>query len=145
MIKVKLLTKTAKLPTKAHESDAGFDIYASEGIVIQPMSRGLVHTGIAIEIPKLQESNKDLYVRIAPRSGLSATYGIDIFAGVVDRGYTGEIIVCVFNSSKERFVVKKGDKIAQMIPTVIYKDNIVEASKLGESKRGKKGFGSTDK
>lgn len=145
MIKVKRLTETARLPTKVHESDAGFDLYSDEDKIIPPMSRETIHTGIAIELPEIPESNKEIYVRIAPRSGLSVKSGIDIFAGVVDRGYSGEIIVCMFNSSKEEFKVDKGDKIAQMIPTLILKDNLVEVSELEDSKRGEKGFGSSGK
>jgi deoxyuridine 5'-triphosphate nucleotidohydrolase len=145
MIKVKRLTTTARLPTKAHESDAGFDIYSDEDKVISPMSRESIHTGIAIEIPEIPESNKDIYVRIAPRSGLSVKAGIDVFAGVVDRGYIGEIIVCLFNSSKEEFKINKGDKIAQMIPTLILKDNLLEVKELEETRRGEKGFGSSGK
>ncbi|HRS42882.1 MAG TPA: dUTP diphosphatase [Candidatus Diapherotrites archaeon] len=145
MIKVKRLTTTAKLPTKAHDSDAGFDIFADEDKVIQPMSRESIHTGIAIELPEIPESNKDIYLRIAPRSGLSVKSGIDIFAGVVDRGYTGEIVVCMFNSSKEEFKINKGDKIAQLIPTLILKDSLIEVFELEESKRGDKGFGSSGK
>lgn len=145
MIKVKRLTVTAKMPTKAHDSDAGFDIYADEDKVILPMSRESIHTGIAIELPELPESNKDVYLRIAPRSGLAVKSGIDVFAGVVDRGYSGEIIVCMFNSSKEEFKVNKGDKIAQLIPTLILKDNLIEVLELEESKRGDKGFGSSGK
>lgn len=145
MIKIKKLTETAIMPTKAHEEDAGFDLYADEDKVIQPMSREAIHTSIAIELPDLKEENREIYVRIAPRSGLSVKSGIDIFAGVIDRGYTGELVVCMFNSSKEEFKVNKGDKIAQFIPTIIYKDNLVEVSELGESKRGEKGFGSSGK
>lgn len=145
MIKVKRLTETAKVPTKAHDSDAGFDLYADEDKVIPAQSRESIHTGIAIEIPDIQEKNKDIYVRIAPRSGLSAKHGIDIFAGVIDRGYTGELIVCMFNSSKDEFKVNKGDKIAQFIPTIIYMDELVEVENLEESKRGEKGFGSSGK
>jgi dUTP pyrophosphatase len=145
MIKIKKLTETAIIPTKAHEEDAGFDLYADEDKIIPAQSREAIHTSIAIELPDLKEENREIYVRIAPRSGLSVKSGIDIFAGVIDRGYTGELVVCMFNSSKEEFKVNKGDKIAQMIPTIIYKDNLVEVKELGESKRGEKGFGSSGK
>ncbi len=145
MIKIKRLTETAKVPTKAHEEDAGYDLYADEDKIIPALSRETVHTRIAIELPDLQEENNEIYVRVAPRYGISAKSGIDIFGGVIDRGYTGELVVCVFNSSKEEFKVNKGDKIAQLIPTIIYKDNLVEVQELGESKRGEKGFGSSGK
>ena len=101
MIKVKRLTTTAKLPTKAHDSDAGFDIFADEDKVIQPMSRESIHTGIAIELPEIPESNKDVYLRIAPRSGLSVKSGIDIFAGVVDRATQEKLLfVCLIVQKK---------------------------------------------
>jgi len=145
MIKIKRLTETAKVPTKAHEEDAGYDLYADEDKIIPAQSRESIHTNIAIELPDLQEEDKEIYVRLAPRSGLSVKSGIDIFGGVIDRGYTGELVVCMFNSSKEEFKVNKGDKIAQMIPTIIYKDNLVEVTELQESKRGEKGFGSSGK
>ncbi|MFA7709383.1 MAG: dUTP diphosphatase [archaeon] len=145
MIKIKRLTETAIMPTKAHESDAGFDLYADEDKVIAPLSRETIHTSIAIELPDIKEENREIYVRIAPRSGLSAKHGIDIFAGVIDRGYTGELVVCMFNSSKEEFKVNKGDKIAQFIPTIIYTDSLEEVKELGVSKRGEKGFGSSGK
>lgn len=145
MIKIKKLTETAIIPTKAHEEDAGFDLYADEDKIIPAQSREVIHTSIAIELPEIKEENRDIYVRIAPRSGLSVKAGIDIFAGVVDRGYTGELVVCMFNSSKEEFKVNKGDKIAQMIPTIIYTDTLEEVEELGVSKRGGKGFGSSGK
>jgi dUTP pyrophosphatase len=145
MIKIKKLTETAIIPTKAHEEDAGFDLYADEDKIIPAQSREVIHTSIAIELPEIKDENKDIYVRIAPRSGLSVKAGIDIFAGVVDRGYTGELVVCMFNSSKEEFKVNKGDKIAQMIPTIIYTDSLEEVKELGNSKRGEKGFGSSGK
>lgn len=145
MIKIKKLTETAIMPTKAHEEDAGFDLYADEDKIIPAQSREVIHTSIAIELPEIKEENRDIYVRIAPRSGLSVKAGIDIFAGVVDRGYTGELVVCMFNSSKEEFKVNKGDKIAQMIPTIIYTDTLEEVEELGVSKRGGKGFGSSGK
>jgi dUTP pyrophosphatase len=145
MIKIKKLTETAIIPTKAHEEDAGFDLYADEDKIIPAQSREVIHTSIAIELPEIKDENKDIYVRIAPRSGLSVKAGIDIFAGVVDRGYTGELVVCMFNSSKEEFKVNKGDKIAQMIPTIIYTDTLEEVEELGVSKRGGKGFGSSGK
>lgn len=143
MIKVKLMSKTATMPTQAHEEDAGFDLYADEDKVIAPQSREVIHTNVAMELPIFNESKKDIYLRIAPRSGLAVKHGIDIFAGIVDRGYTGELVVCMFNSSKEEYVVKKGDKIAQIIPTIIYKTKLVEAKELKDTKRGVKGFGSS--
>lgn len=145
MIKIKKLTENAILPTKHHECDAGYDLYSIEDKIIPAQSREIIHTGISIELPDLNEENRELYVRIAPRSGLSAKSGIDVFAGVIDRGYTGELVVCLFNSSKEEFKVNFGNKIAQMIPTIIYKSELLEVKELEETKRGEKGFGSSGK
>lgn len=145
MIKIKKLTDNAIIPKKNHDCDAGYDLFSIENKIIPPQSREVIHTGISIELPDLNEENRELYVRIAPRSGLSAKHGIDVFAGVIDRGYTGELVVCLFNSSKEEFNVNFGDKIAQMIPTIIYKSELLEVKELNESSRGEKGFGSSGK
>lgn len=145
MIKIKRLTPTARLPEKAHNDDAGFDIFADEGMIIPAMERRVIKTGISVEMTPLDSEIFSSYLRIAPRSGLSVKKGIDVFAGVIDIGYRGEILICLFNSSKEDFEILKGDKIAQMIPTVILKENIQEVDFVDESLRGEKGFGSSGK
>lgn len=145
MIKIKKLTENAKTPQKAHDSDAGYDLFSVEEKIIPAHSREAIHTGISIELPNLNEENREIYVRIAPRSGLSVKSGIDVFAGVVDRGYTGELIICLYNSSKEDFKINIGDKIAQMIPTIIYNSKLEEVTDINESTRGDKGFGSSGK
>lgn len=145
MIKIKKLTENAKIPQKAHDSDAGYDLFSVEEKIIPAHSREAIHTGISIELPNLNEENREIYVRIAPRSGLSVKSGIDVFAGVVDRGYTGELIICLYNSSKEDFKINIGDKIAQMIPTIIYNSELEEVTDINESTRGDKGFGSSGK
>ena len=143
MIKVKRLTESAILPTKAHDNDAGFDIYSDEEKIIPPKSRGTISTGISIAPPELPYLIFNIYLRIAPRSGLSVKKGIDIFAGVMDFTYRGDYIVCAFNSSDEPFEIKTGDKIAQIIPTIILNDKIQEVSEIDETERGAKGFGSS--
>jgi dUTP pyrophosphatase len=143
MIKIKRLTETAKIPEKAHEEDAGYDLFSDEDKIIPAMNRAVISTGIAIQLPSVGGHFEEIYGRIAPRSGLSVKKGIDVFAGVVDRGYTGEINVCLFNSSQEEFKIEKGQKIAQLIPTIIFKDKLVEVDDLDDSKRGEAGFGST--
>lgn len=145
MIKIKKLTEKAIIPKKAHDSDAGWDLFSIEEKIIPAQSQEAIHTGISIELPNLNEENRDIYVRIAPRSGLSVKSGIDVFAGVVDRGYTGELIICLYNSSKKDFKVNIGDKIAQMIPTIIYKSELEEVTDINESTRGNNGFGSSGK
>ncbi len=143
MINVKKLTETAKLPERAHDDDAGFDLFSDEDVIIPAMERKVIKTGISVSINNIESDNYSCYLRIAPRSGLSVKKGIDVFAGVVDLGYRGEIMICLFNSSKEDFEIKKGDKIAQMIPTLILKTNIQEVNSLEDTSRGEKGFGSS--
>jgi dUTP pyrophosphatase len=143
MIKVKKLTETAKLPIKAHENDAGYDLFSDQEITIKAKSRETVSTGIAIQLPKIGNHYEDVYGRIAPKSGLSVKMGLDVFAGVIDREYTGEIKICLFNSSDKDIKIEKGHKIAQLIPTIIFKDKIIEVESLDETIRGEKGFGSS--
>ncbi|MEI8364561.1 MAG: dUTP diphosphatase [archaeon] len=145
MIKVKRLTESAKLPEKAHETDAGFDLFSDIDLIIPPKSRGTISTGITMILPEIPYPTFNTYLRIAPRSGLAAKKGIDVFAGVIDLEYRGELLVCLFNSSDEPFEVKKGDKIAQIIPTIILNDKIQEVSEIDETERGAKGFGSSGK
>ena len=144
MIKVKRLVAEARVPTRSHESDAGFDLYSIEEVSMSPLSRRVIKTGISIELPNRGVRNQEIYARLAPRSGMAVNNGIHVLAGVVDRGYTGEILVCLFNSDKDNsFQISKGDRIAQLIPTIIYKDDFMEVEELEGSVRGVEGMGST--
>jgi len=144
MIKVKRLTESAIIPTRAYSTGAGFDLYSDkEDTIIPPKSRISFGTGVSMALPELQYPIFQLYLRIAPRSGLAVKKGLDIFGGVVDFDYRGEIIVCIYNSSDEPVEIKKGDRIAQIIPTVILNDSIQEVSELDDTIRGDKGFGSS--
>lgn len=134
---VKLLNKDATLPRRANPLDAGYDVSSCEELTIPSMERAIVSTGISISIPG------NTYARVAPRSGLAAKHGIDVLAGVVDASYTGEVKVILFNSSKEDFVIKKGDRIAQIIITKILTPEVVELTELAATTRGDKGFGSS--
>jgi dUTP pyrophosphatase len=139
MIQVKLLTQNSKAPTRNTPSDAGLDLYASEPLIIRGREWQAVSVGISISIPD------SYYARIAPRSGLAYKYGIDIFAGVVDSGYRGEIKVILYNASSEDYKINIGDKIAQLIieKCYIWEPKIV--SELDETQRGNGGFGSSGK
>jgi len=135
-LKVKLLSNTAKAPFRAHDTDAGFDLFCNEGIAILPGDINKVRTGIAVEIPD------GYYGRIAPRSGLAAKYGVDILAGVIDSGYRGEVVVLMTSLKDVEF--EKGDKIAQLVVEKILENSKVELiSELDKSERGGGGFGST--
>lgn len=135
---IKKLNSNAKIPTRANPNDAGADLYSIESVIIPPLSRAIVKTGIVLEIPE------SYYGRIAPRSGLAAKSGIDVLAGVIDSSYRGEIGVVLFNSdSSNSFIVNTGDRIAQLIIENHYNPVFVEVPDLTETNRGEGGFGSS--
>ncbi len=140
-LQVKKLDEHANIPTYGSEFSAGLDIYSNTTLIIPPHSRSKVSTGIAICWTGPDEKN--YYMRIAPRSGLSVKHSIDIGAGVIDWDYRGEIIVCVINNGNSEFVINQGDRIAQMILEKINRVSIVESFELNETARGTGGFGST--
>lgn len=136
---IKQLTETSTVPFRAHETDAGYDLFAdvSNPIVIKSKTRKTIPTGISVDIPNGH------YGRIAPRSGLAWLKGIDVLAGVIDIGYRGEIQVILHNTGDQDFLIKRNDKIAQLILTKCSFFPVKIVSKLDETKRGENGFGST--
>lgn len=139
MISVQLLDNNAKVPTKANLNDAGFDLYSIIDTVIPPKQRKTVRTGIAIQMPE------HFAGLIWPRSGLSVKHGIDVLAGVVDSGYRGEIMVCLYNTSDENVSINTGDRIAQIIFQEVPRVIMEVHESLGSSQRGDNGFGSSGK
>ena len=148
------LNKEGKEPFQANESDAGYDLFSTEYITIEPFQRRLVSTGISIEIPE------GFYGRIAPRSGLACKKGIDVMAGVIDSGYRGEIKVLLINlnfegynlkpnafeamfGSANKIDIKPGDRIAQLIIEKCYDVDWQQMKTLKNSERGEGGFGSS--
>jgi dUTP pyrophosphatase len=134
------LGEAATPPTRAHEGDAGLDLYASEEALIRPGERASVGTGIAVAVP---EGHVGL---VAPRSGLALKHGISIVnaPGVIDSGYRGEVRVLLANTDRSAaFEVAPGDRIAQLLVVPIATPSPVEADALDESARGEGGFGST--
>ena len=131
------LSENATTPTKANESDAGFDLYAIEDLEIGPHNQKLVKTGISMAIPKG-------YVGLIwPRSGMAYKYGIDVFAGVIDSGYRGDIGVILYNSKLDHYKVKAGDRVAQLLLQKVENFELVEVSNLNNTDRSEAGFGST--
>lgn len=138
-LRIKKLHVGAKVPSYAHPGDAGFDLYALEGMTIPAGERALVGTGIALEIP-------DGFVGLIwDKSGLSTTHGLKTLAGVVDAGYRGEVKVGMINLSTEDYVVGAGQKIAQMLMQKVERAEIIEVAELSATVRGEGGFGSTGK
>jgi len=134
---IKKLKESATIPTRATDTDAGYDLYADQQGVIPAGERMIVGTSIAIAIPP------GYYGRVAPRSGLAVKKGIDVLAGVVDSGYRGEVGVVLQNLSKEDFVFEKGDRVAQLILEQCFSIGWVELDELKDSVRSDGGFGST--
>src|SRR5690625_2166426 len=170
----KRLSDEATIPTKAHHTDSGFDLYASEDVIIEPGETVIVPTGIAVELPKGFEA------QIRPRSGVTAKTKLRVKLGTIDNGYTGEIGVIVdnfrytkdgvdilngevaasisrqvdtidgntitLNKSYKAFpyLIRKGDRIAQLVVQALPEVTAVEIDGFTEeSERGEGGFGST--
>lgn len=138
-MKYKKLTETAKSPTYATAYDTCADLYADEDITIPPYSVGKISTGLAFEAPE------GFYFRILPRSGMSSK-GYIVTAGVVDNQYRGDIIVALYNSTSEPYVVYQGDKIAQVEMRNFHQMDMEEVQELSDDgSRGSNGFGSSGK
>ena len=138
-MKVCLLTSTAKVPRRAHVSDAGLDLFSDESIVVNPGDRVSVGTGVSLGIPIG-------YVGLIwEKSGLALKHGLHCMGGVIDSGYTGEIKVILYNASNSSYAIQQGHKIAQLLLQQVYLGDITVVDTLLESDRGQKGFGSTGK
>ncbi|MEZ5690175.1 MAG: dUTP diphosphatase [Rickettsiales bacterium] len=145
MLKVKIVKLAhgddLPLPSYATQQAAGVDLMAavSEDIIIQPMDRRLIPTGISIALPA------DFEAQIRPRSGLALKHGITLLncVGTIDADYRGEIKVIIVNLGGEEFTVKRGMRIAQMIIAPVAQISWISVDCLDETARDIKGFGST--
>lgn len=139
-LRVAKLKDGASLPSRAHEGDAGLDLYACESAHIGPGERWSVGTGIGVEVP---EGHAGL---VLPRSGLARDHGIALVngPGLIDAGYRGELRVLLLNTDPaETFRVEPGERIAQLLIVPIAIAEPVEVDALTESVRGRGGFGSS--
>ena len=136
-INVKLINDEAQLPTRANKFDAGWDLYSVDKCTIDPNGRQLINIGIALAIPKG-------YVGLIwPRSGLAVKSGVDVFAGVIDSGYRGEVKVCLYNSSTDTVHISPGDRVAQILFQAIGQFDLVQSEQLTNTPRDVGGFGSS--
>jgi dUTP pyrophosphatase len=134
------LSQAATLPTRAHDSDAGLDLYAAEAASVAPGGRVSVGTGLAVQIPE------GLAGLVLPRSGLALQHGIALVnsPGLIDPGYRGEVRVLLLNTDPTlAFKVAPGDRIAQLMLVPITLASPLEADSLDTSARGPAGFGSS--
>lgn len=143
-MKVKIINKSHHLlPQYATIHSAGLDLraYITEPIILKPLERVLVGTGLSIELPQGYEA------QIRPRSGLAAKHGIAVLnsPGTIDADYRGEIKVILVNLSNEEFVINDGERICQMVIAAYTQVELVESDQLSETERGAGGFGHTGK
>ena len=142
-ILVKKFDKNIKLPSYKTSGSSGMDLVAfiKNKITINPGNRAMIPTGISLAIPKNYE------IQIRPRSGLTSKKGISVLntPGTIDSDYRGEIKIILINLSKKLFIVKSGDRVAQMILCPVAKGKFKEVKNLPKTVRGETGFGSTGK
>ena len=138
-LKTKLLTKDSKLPTKANIGDAGVDLYDNKTVTINTGVVGKIPTGIAFAIPK------GYWIKLEDRGGFFTNVQLKIGAGIIDNGYTGEIIVCMLNATNRPITIEKGQAFAQAILFELIEATVEEVDSLEETERGGKGFGSSDR
>lgn len=126
------------IPKKAHDSDAGYDLVSDMDCVIQPRLTALISTGTKLELPPGYEG------QVRSRSGLAYRKSVFVLnsPGTIDPDYRGDVGVILQNLSTEPFVIKKGDRIAQLVIGKIVESEMVQES-INETKRGANGFGST--
>jgi dUTP pyrophosphatase len=137
---IRRLRPDAVIPERAYGGDAGLDLAAVERTELAPGERAVVGTGLAVAIP-------DGYAGfVQPRSGLAARHGITIVntPGLVDSGYRGELRIILLNTdARERFVVERGMRIAQLVVVPVPEFELLEVDELPASERGVRGFGSS--
>ena len=141
-MKIEIINRSKHpLPKYETSGSAGMDLHANipEQIVLKPMERSLVKTGLHIALPEGYEA------QIRPRSGLAYKKGITVLnsPGTIDADYRGEIGVILVNISEKNFIIEDGERIAQMVIATYEKAAWKEVEVLSETKRGEGGFGST--
>ena len=143
-IKVKVIKeKHTKLPIYMTEGSAGMDVYAelSEDIIIKPLERVMIPTGLKVEIPYGYE------IQVRPRSGLAIKHGITLVnsPGTIDSDFRGEIKIIMINLGNEEFIIKNNERIGQFVLNKVYKVDWNEVTELNGTDRGHGGFGHTGK
>ncbi len=135
---IKKLRNDARLPTRAHDDDAGIDLYACGEHKVPPHATAMIPAGIALEI-------EEGYVGLIWDKSSIGSKSMKTLGGVIDAGYRGEITVMVHNLNDEPYTFENGNKVGQMLIQKVEFPEIIEVTELSESKRGTGGFGSTGK
>ena len=124
-------------PVRAHDTDAGLDLRSAESKIIKAGGSATFDTGIHVQIPG------GCFGKVESKSGLNVNYGIVCCGGVIDEGYTGSIVVKLYNLSDKEYQIQPGDKIAQLIIQPCFQPRLWLVNSLEETERGDNGFGST--
>ena len=138
-IKIKKLHKDAKLPTFAHDTDAGMDLYTVEDFTIFPNEHKTIKTGVVIVFPE------GYAALVWDKSGIALKRYLKTVGGVFDTDYRGEYLIGLYNFGKEPQSFSVGDKIAQLLIQKVEHPKILEVTELDDTPRGDRGFGSTGK
>jgi dUTP pyrophosphatase len=138
-VKVKKLNPAAVIPTKAHPTDAGLDLVASQSTTVPANGRALIPTDIAMAIPE------GYYGMVVGRSGNTIKRGLVGMTGVVDAGYRNGIGIMAFNLTNEDIIIKQGERAGQIVLTPILRCELDEVDALDDTDRGTGGYGSTGK
>ncbi|HEX5537224.1 MAG TPA: dUTP diphosphatase [Sphingobium sp.] len=140
-IQLKRLPHGDGLPAPAYATSgaAGMDVVSAEDVILAPGGRHAVATGFAVAIPDGYE------IQVRPRSGLALKHGISLpnTPGTIDSDYRGELKIIMINLSQEAFVIRRGDRIAQLVAAPVQLAMFEEVAELNETTRGAGGFGST--
>ncbi len=138
-VKIKRLSPDSIIPQYQSSGASGFDLHSIEDMEIPPFEVKALKTGLVFEIPQGYE------IQVRPRSGLAVKFGVSVLntPGTIDSDYRGEVMVILFNFSKETFIVKKGDRIAQAVLSQTFQATLLAVDVLDETTRGSGGFGST--
>ena len=139
-IEIQLISPNGKVPSQKHASDIGYDISSSNDVTLKSNEVTLVNTGIAISLPQQCAGF------VLPRSGLSTKHKITLInsPGLIDPGYTGELLVPLINHGNVDYEIKVGDRIAQLVLINTNSVNFKVVDALPETDRSSGGFGSTD-
>ena len=146
-----MLEPSAYLPTRAHETDAGLDLYAREEKTVSPMTWRYDHNTLTVGLSGGETFDTGVHIAFDPgtygkiesKSGLSVKHSVVSCGGVIDEGYVGSIAVKLYNLGDKPYTVHKGDKIAQLVIQPYLTPEIEIVSHLDDTPRGSNGFGST--
>lgn len=136
-MKVKIISKSGKLPEYATENSSGMDLryYGKDFITIKPGEIKLIPTGISVELEPGYE------IQIRPRSGLSLNKGLIAILGTIDSDYRGDLGVILINLGNKEEIISPGDRIAQIVCVKVEKMELIETNSLSDTERGTGGFG----